>query len=93
MNATAICRANGKLFADYGRRASSAAYLMALSSAMGIPIADLVITNMGGLQDVKGTWIHPRDAIDLARWCPLSIPSAGGGKFFANWIKYQFEPI
>jgi KilA-N domain len=36
---------------------------------MGIPIPDLVIMNMGGAPDVKGTWVHPQVGLYLATWC------------------------
>ena len=66
-NLTVMCSAHGKLFADFLRRKSAKAYLEALSSAMGIPIAELIQIKEGGIN--QGTWGHPRVALKLAAWC------------------------
>ncbi len=42
IDATAMCEAAGKLFADYWRLKGTKAHLAALSSVMGIPIAELI---------------------------------------------------
>jgi len=74
VNATAMCQAGGKLFADYARLSRTRDYMTALISAatpvMGIPAAasDLIHTIQGGTPSLQGTWIHPRLAVDLARW-------------------------
>ncbi len=39
VSATAMCQADGKLFADYFRLDSTQAFLSALKSDMGIPIS------------------------------------------------------
>jgi hypothetical protein len=69
VNATAMCKANGKLWADYWRTDRCTQYLESLSRVMGNPITGqdgLVQSKQGGTN--QGTWIHPRAAIDLARW-------------------------
>lgn len=68
INATALCQASGKNFADYYRLANTKAFLDALSSDMGIPISDLVILTKGGNPQLQGTWIHPDIAINLGQW-------------------------
>lgn len=47
INATAMCAANGKEFADYFRLQSTKSFLEALSKNLSIPIFDLVISNHG----------------------------------------------
>jgi hypothetical protein len=69
MNATAMCKANGKLWADYQRLSSTSAYLAELSADMGIPISELVQVRKGGEPELQGTWVHPDVAIHLAQWC------------------------
>lgn len=70
-DATAMCRANGKDLFDYQRLDRTAAYLQALAASLGIPADQLVITTTTGRNHLRGTWIHPRLAVDLARWlCP-----------------------
>lgn len=74
VNATAMCQANGRLFADYARLARTQEYLTALAAVVtpvaGNPItaSSLICTIQGGTPALQGTWIHPRLAVDLARW-------------------------
>lgn len=88
VNATAMCKAGGKLFADYARLARTQEYMAALvnvvgekpcgAAVAGNPITgskgsvgnpiDLIHTITTGPNALRGTWIHPRLAIDLARW-------------------------
>lgn len=66
VNATAICKANGKQWNDYWRTDRATEYLEALSAETGIPVSSLCISTKGGAY--QGTWIHPRAAVDLTRW-------------------------
>lgn len=80
VNGTAMCKAGGKLFADYARLARTQEYMAALANVVaekpcgaavaGNPITapGLIHTIQGGVPALQGTWIHPRLAIDLARW-------------------------
>jgi len=68
INATAMCRASGKLMGDYLRLSTTKAFLSELSSDMGIPISELVQSIRGGLPYLQGTWVHPQVAINLAQW-------------------------
>lgn len=67
-DATAMCQANGKLWNDYQRLDRSAAYIQALSDSLGIPANQLILSTTTGPNHLRGTWIHPRLAVDLARW-------------------------
>ncbi|MCJ2080187.1 KilA-N domain-containing protein [Methylobacterium sp. J-090] len=69
INATAMCRAHGKLYADYARLGTTIAFLQALSTDMGIPITELVQSLRGGEPDLQGTWVHPDVAVNLGQWC------------------------
>lgn len=69
INATAMCQATGKLFADYVRLLNTRAFLAALSSDMGIPITDLIQSVRGGDPQQQGTWVHPDIAVHLGQWC------------------------
>lgn len=68
LNATAMCKATGKLFADYSRLASVREFLTELESVMGIPITELTQSLRGGNEREQGTWVHPKVAIHLAQW-------------------------
>jgi len=69
VNATAMCKANGKLWSNYWQTDRATSYLTALSTDIGKPITGptgLVISVRGG--EAQGTWVHERVAVDLARW-------------------------
>lgn len=81
MNATAMCKANGREWFTYARSGRTQEYVEALASHLGVT-ADLRSPSNGspqiptalvrnittGPNDLRGTWIHPRLAVDLARW-------------------------
>ena len=68
VNATAMCQASGKLFADYSRLLATKPFLKELNSVMGIPITELIQQVRGGNPHLQGTWVHPHVAINLAQW-------------------------
>jgi len=67
-DATTMCQANGKRWHNYERLDTSTAYIQALAASLGIPADQLVITTTTGPNHLRGTWVHPRLAVDLARW-------------------------
>jgi hypothetical protein len=79
VNATTMCKANGKQWNDYWRTDRSTEYLEALSAETGISVSNLCLTTKGGAY--QGTWVHPRVAVDIARW--ISAP-------FAVWMDGWF---
>ena len=68
INATQLCKAAEKLFANYRRNDSTEEFLQELSSVMRIRITELVQVTQGGLPNAQGTWVHPDVAINLAQW-------------------------
>ncbi len=71
VNATAMCKAGRKKWNDYFRNYRSQDYIAALASVAGIPATGnqgLIQVIQGGAPRLQGTWIHPRLAVDLARW-------------------------
>ncbi len=67
-DATAMCQANGKRWFDYERIDRTTDYITALADATGLGADQLVISTTTGPNHLRGTWIHPRLAVDLARW-------------------------
>lgn len=70
VNATAMCKANGREWFTYSRSSRAQEYMAALAGVtadLWSP-ADLVQTIATGPNEFRGTWIHPRLAVDLARW-------------------------
>ena len=80
VNATAMCKANGKRWKDYRESDRCQRYLDALESVAGISVHALVESRSGGAGG-GGTWVHPQVAVDLARW--ISAP-------FAVWMDGWF---
>ena len=67
-SATAMCHANGKEWSNYRQLDRTTAYLAALGDSLNLPADQLVLTTTSGPNHLRGTWIHPRLAVDLARW-------------------------
>ena len=67
-DATAMCQANGKEWSGYIRNERTTAYIAALGESLNLPADQLVITTTSGPNHLRGTWVHPRLAVDLARW-------------------------
>ena len=64
VNATQMCRAGGKLYANYSSTAEMTEFVQTLSLNIGIPIFDLVRTKPG---HNGGTMVHRRVAMYLAQ--------------------------
>jgi hypothetical protein len=95
VNATAMCRAGGKRWTLYSSNDRTRQYICALAGSLGLQIPcaaaevgfptsgipGLIQVIKGGQPDLQGTWIHPRLAVDLARWISPS---------FAVWMDGWF---
>ncbi|VTS08497.1 KilA-N domain-containing protein [Tuwongella immobilis] len=81
INATQLCKAAGKLFAHYMSSGPTKQFLAALESDIGKPISALIEVRKGG-SGPQGTWVHPRVAIDLARWCSPQFAVTVNGWIF-----------
>lgn len=68
VNATAMCQANHKRLNHYLSNDRTSEYIHALALDAGIPVSNIVHIRRGGTASTQGTWIHPRLAVDLARW-------------------------
>ncbi|TWA73977.1 KilA domain-containing protein [Azospirillum brasilense] len=69
LNATAMCKANGKEWKHYNENAGTADFIAELSRSVGIPADLLVATVTTGPNAGRGTWVHPQVAYHLAQWC------------------------
>jgi hypothetical protein len=70
VNATAMCKAYGRDWFTYARSDRTKAYIAALERSLGSPqnCGDLIQAITTGPNHLRGTWGHPRIAVDLARW-------------------------
>lgn len=88
VNATAMCKAAGKAWADYRRLGSTQASLDELQADVGTPMSELVQSIKGGEPSLKGTWVHPQVAIHLAQW--LQADQVRGRTIRSAWAPYPF---
>ena len=69
INATLLCQQAEKRFNDYHRLSQTKDFVETLSTATGIPVADLIQVRMGGNDKLnQGTWVYPKVAIHLGQW-------------------------
>lgn len=77
INATAMAKAAGRHLPHYWVNSRAAEYLQALEGSVGIPTDLLAQSIVTGPNELRGTWVHPRLAVDIARWASPA---------FAVWI-------
>lgn len=68
VNATAMCKAAGKQMKHYNELATTKAFILELSSVVGISDHGLIQSYQGGVPHLQGTWVHPQVAVHLAQW-------------------------
>ena len=73
LSATDMCQACGKQIKHWNENKSTHEYLEALSTDVGIPTTELIITIQGGIPQNQGTWVHDLVATELARWLSPSF--------------------
>ena len=91
VSATAMCQANGKRLNDYTRCERTEAYIAALAADAGIPATGIIDVRRGGTPSTQGTWIHPRLAVDLARWISPQFAVWMDGWFLAA-MQATYQP-
>jgi hypothetical protein len=67
-NATLMCAAFGKRANDWQNTKSAKRYIEAITSKNGFAENQLLITRLGGNVEERGTWIHEKLILSLARW-------------------------
>jgi len=66
--ASDMCKVNPKkLWSNYRQNRQTKEFIEALEAVLGIPRVLLIQTHTGGEYDHRGTWIHIKIAMDLAR--------------------------
>lgn len=92
VNATAMAKANGKHLPHYLANERTRVYITALAPVVGIPTTEIVQIRQGGIPALQGTWVHPRLAIDLARWISPAFAVWMDGWFLESISKPQQQP-
>lgn len=86
LNATAMCKANGKEWKHYFETDRAHKYLAALERSVGIPTDRLFQSITTGSNEGRGTWVHPQLAVDLARWISPEF-----AVWMDGWLIASFE--
>lgn len=76
--ANSVCAAAGKEWEHYSTDARTVLFLKALVASMACEAKELVVS--GGVAG-DSPWVHPRVAVDLARWCSPEF-----GVWMENWF-------
>jgi hypothetical protein len=84
INATAIAKQFNKLPKDYLKSERTKEYIESIRRIILIEQNQLVIVKGGSTENGGGTWLHPKLAIDFARWLSSD---------FAVWCDLQIEKI
>jgi len=87
-----MCKACGKLFADYHRLNTTQSFLEALSADMGIHISGIIQIVKGGFSESQGTWGHPKVSIHLAQWLSPEF-SVQVVNWIFEWLTTGKNPI
>lgn len=82
-NATQMAKANGKQWSHYFETERCSTYLEALSRNTEIRVSSLYAAKKG-----SGTWVHPRLAVDFARWI-----SADFAVWMDGWFLEELESV
>jgi len=84
INATAIAGKFNKLPKDYLKTSRTKEYIDAVRRILLTEENQIVKVVQGGTPEEQGTWLHPKLAIDFARWLSAD---------FAVWCDLQIEKI
>jgi hypothetical protein len=84
INATAIAKQFNKLPKDYLKSERTKEYIESIRRIILIEQNQLVIVKSGSTENGGGTWLHPKLAVDFARWLNSD---------FAVWCDLQIEKI
>ncbi|WP_267378078.1 MULTISPECIES: KilA-N domain-containing protein [unclassified Sphingomonas] len=68
INATAMCKAAGSEWSAYRRIGQTEAFITSLERSLQIHRDLLIQSIVTGANDVRGTWVHPQVAINLASY-------------------------
>lgn len=63
-----ICKAGGKLLGHYKENKDAKAFIKYLSTSLKVSRKLLIKTITSGVNETRGTWVHPCVATDIARW-------------------------
>lgn len=69
LDATAMCKANGREWSGYERNGGTSEFINALSLSLQICRDSLIVSKPGRPDRGGGTWVHPQIGYHCAQWC------------------------
>jgi hypothetical protein len=84
INATAVAKQFNKSPKDYLKSKRTQEYIESIRGILLLEYNQVVIVKNGSVENGGGTWLHPKLAIDFARWLSSD---------FAVWCDLQIEKI
>ena len=86
INATTLCKACGKEIKHYNSNITTKEFLLELSRSVGIPTDQLIQVINNGPNELRGSWVHPQVAINLAQWASPRF-AVLVSKWMSEWMK------
>jgi hypothetical protein len=68
VNVTQLCKAGGKLFGHWCENGQAHEFLSLLAEKIDLKREQLIDSVLTGKNEERGTWVHPRVAIQIAQW-------------------------
>jgi hypothetical protein len=91
VNASKLCHDANKQFHHWKANITSKELISELSSAINIPINELILTVAGGKNiELRGTYVHPKLIIHIASWCGPSF-AIKVSEWIDEWRNYSSE--
>jgi hypothetical protein len=73
----------------YNSNATTLEFLAELERSAGIPANLLIVAVTTGPNENRGTWVHPKVAINLAQWCSPKFAVAVS-KWVRGWLTGEY---
>jgi len=91
INATAMCKAAGKEWSKYHQSSVTHAFFSALEKSLGISRDQIVQSIANGPNNLRGTWVHPQVAINLAQWLSPEF-AVQVSSWVLDWMSGNVKP-
>ena len=88
--ATEMCKVGKKEWKHYNQNNQTKEYLDALSKDLNKSISNLIESTRTGLNEKRGTWVHPRVAIHLAMWISPKF-AVSVSKWVVEWYSQSTD--
>jgi len=88
MNATLLCKTNGKEYSLWKRSKSTQTFLIELCIITNLSENELIQTTRKGVNSLRGTWVHQYIGTNIAQWISSSF-SVKVSLWIDEWKDYK----